>query len=180
MARLRPSLRDDVEVGGRAAWKTLSLYVRGLLIVAFIDAIGIAAGLMLIGLPLILTLTTLTFFGAFIPLIGAFVAGFAAVAVAFVSGGPREALLALGVVVFVQQLEGNILAPMVHGRALPLHPGVVVLALTTGGLLAGIAGAFLAVPVAAGASAAGHAVRIHHEQRATLHGQPRATARPRH
>ena len=163
--RLQPSLRGDVDVAGRAAWATLSLYVRGLLVVATIDAVGVAVGLMLIGVPLVLTLATLTFLGGFIPLIGALAAGLAAVTVAFVSGGVTEALLTLAVVVVVQQVEGNILAPAIYGSALPLHPGVVLVVLTAGGLLAGLAGAFLAVPVAAAASGAGHALRLHHERR---------------
>jgi putative heme transporter len=153
---------DLTAVGGRA-WSTLGGYFRGTAIVAAVDAIGIGIGLSLIGVPLVLPLMLLTFFGGFLPLVGATVAGFVAVLVALVSLGFLEALLTLGVVVLVQQLESNILEPYVLGRAVRLHPIVVLLSLMTGAVVAGLVGAFLAVPVAAVGAAVGNEVRLRRE-----------------
>ncbi|MDP8969588.1 MAG: AI-2E family transporter [Actinomycetota bacterium] len=141
--------REAVRRGAERAWATLTGYVHGLVIVATGDAVAIGLGLLLIGVPLVLPLTALTFFGAFIPIVGAFAAGLVAVLVALVSGGPTDALLVLGLFFVVQQLEGNFLQPVVMGRVVQLHPVVVLLVLTAGATVAGIAGAFLAVPVTA-------------------------------
>lgn len=147
--RLPPSVRDDVAAAATRASSTLASYIRGQIIVAAADAIGIGLGLLVLGVPLVLSLATLTFFGAFIPVVGALVAGVAVVLVAFVDGGLTQALLAAGVVLVVQQLESNLLAPVVLGRALPLHPLVILLAVTAGAVVAGIVGALIAVPVVA-------------------------------
>jgi predicted PurR-regulated permease PerM len=109
--------------------------------------IGIA--LVVLGVPLAATLTALTFFGGFVPIVGAFVAGAVAVLVALVTEGTTTALLLLGIVILVQQLEGNVLSPWLQGRSLQLHAGIVLLAVTGGGTRYGLIGAFLAVPVAA-------------------------------
>ena len=140
-------------VGG-AAWRTLGAYVRGVAIVGTVDAVAIGAGLALLGVPLVIPLAVLTFFGAFFPLVGAVVAGAVAALVALVSQGPVTALIVVALTVAVQQLEGDVVAPVVLGRAVRLHPAVVLLALTAGGVLAGIVGAFLAVPTVAVAAAA--------------------------
>ena len=100
-------------------------------------------------MPLVLPLAVLTFFGGFVPIIGAFVAGAFAVLVALVSNGVGTALIVLGIVILVQQIEGNILQPIIQGRGFNLHAGVVILAVTAGSSLAGIIGAFLSVPIAA-------------------------------
>jgi predicted PurR-regulated permease PerM len=131
------------------SWQTLSGFIRQQALVGFIDAFFIGLGLWITGVPLVLPLAVLTFFGAFIPIIGAFVAGGFAVLIALVSEGPTTALIVLGIVVLVQQVEGNVLQPIIQGRGLNLHPAVVILAVTAGSSLAGIIGAFLAVPVAA-------------------------------
>jgi predicted PurR-regulated permease PerM len=136
------------EVFGRW-WTVLGAYIRTQLIVSLVDAVLIGIGLVLIGVPLAATLAALTFFGGFIPIVGAFVAGSVAILVALVTEGGYEALLVLGLVLLVQQLEGNVLSPWLQGRSLNLHAGIVLLAVTGGGTRYGIIGAFLAVPVVA-------------------------------
>jgi predicted PurR-regulated permease PerM len=153
--RLFPEPRRPVvdEVGERS-WHVLTQYVRGVVIVAAVDAIGIGIALWLIGVPLALPLAIFTFFASFIPIVGAFTAGLFATLVALVSGGPVDAALVIAATLLVQQLEGNVLYPMIVGRTLELHPIVILLAVTIGGVLAGIVGAALAVPIAAMAAAA--------------------------
>lgn len=131
------------------SWRTLSDFIRQQALVGFIDAFFIGLGLWILGVPLVLPLSVLTFFAAFIPIIGAVVAGAFAVLIALVDDGLTTALIVLGIVLVVQQLEGNVLQPFIQGRGLSLHPAVVILAVTAGSSLAGITGAFLAVPVAA-------------------------------
>jgi predicted PurR-regulated permease PerM len=117
------------------------------MVVALIDAIGIGLGLWLTGVPLVLPLAGLVFLGAFVPIIGAFVTGIVAVAVALVTQGAVVALIIAGVVIGVQQLEGNVLEPLLMSRSVKLHPVVVILGVTIGAELAGVVGALLAVPV---------------------------------
>src|SRR5918997_279642 len=130
-------------------WATLSEFIRQQALVGFIDAFFIGIGLWILDVPLVLPLAVLTFFGAFIPIIGAFVAGAFAVLIALVSNGWTTALIVLGIVILVQQIEGNILQPIIQGRGFNLHAAVVILAVTAGGSLYGILGTFLGVPVAA-------------------------------
>ena len=130
-------------------WETLSEFIRQQALVGFIDALFIGLGLWAFDVPLVLPLAVITFFGAFIPIIGAFVAGAFAVLIALVDEGFTTALIILGIVVLVQQIEGNVLQPIIQGRGFNLHAAVVILAVTAGGSLAGIVGAFLGVPVAA-------------------------------
>lgn len=134
---------------GEEAWATLRRYVAGTVLVAAIDAVGIGLALVLLGVPLWFSLALLTFLGAFVPVLGATVAGAAAVFVTLASEGPRDALILLGAVLLVQQLEGNVLQPLIMGRAVSLHPLVVLVAVTCGFLLLGILGALFAVPVVA-------------------------------
>jgi putative heme transporter len=141
----QPVLR---EVGERS-WSALSAYVQGVFLVATIDAVLIGAALLIVGVPVAMPLIVLTFIAAFFPIVGAFVAGAAAVLVALVANGAAAALVILAVIVAVQQLEGNVFYPIVVGRRLKLHPVGILLALTAGGVLAGVVGAFLAVPIAA-------------------------------
>jgi predicted PurR-regulated permease PerM len=140
--------RDDVNRVGHRAWTSLTSYTRGVVFVATVDAVLIGAALLVVGVPLALPLIVLTWVAAFFPIIGAIVAGGAAVLVALVSEGPSSALIVLAAIVVVQQVEGNVLYPVVVGPRLRLHPVVVLVAVALGGTLAGIAGAFLAVPVA--------------------------------
>ena len=149
LTRLFPeSRRPALDELGERSWRVLGAYVRGVVFVATIDAVGIGLALWLIGVPLVLPLAVITFVLAFIPLIGAFVAGAAAALVALVAVGPVAALLVIGAVFVVQQVEGNVLYPMIVGRTVDLHPVAILLAVTMGGLLYGIVGAALAVPIA--------------------------------
>jgi putative heme transporter len=141
----QPLLRE----AGVRSWAALSAYVQGVFAVATIDAVLIGAALLIVGVPVAMPLIVLTFIAAFFPIVGAFVAGAAAVLVALVANGVAAALVMLAVIVAVQQLEGNVFYPVVVGRKLKLHPIGILLALTAGGVLAGVVGAFLAVPVAA-------------------------------
>lgn len=159
--------REEFGAAAARAWETLSGYFRGVVIIAAIDAIGIGIGLFFIGVPLVFPLMVLVFVGAFFPVVGAFVAGLVAVLVAFVGGGVLDAALTLGVIVVVQQIEGNILQPVIMRRTVPLHPIVVLFALTGGGVLAGISGAFFAVPVVAVITAAGGELFALQERRST-------------
>nr|WP_290198313.1 AI-2E family transporter [Corynebacterium guangdongense] len=131
------------------SWDTLGGYVRAQAIVSAVDAFFIALGLWLLDVPMAFTLGIITFIAGFIPYIGAFSAGALAVLIALVSQGVTTAVLALGVVLLVQQLEGNILSPLLQSRAMNLHPVIVLISVVVGGGLFGIVGAFLAVPAAA-------------------------------
>jgi predicted PurR-regulated permease PerM len=152
------------EAGARA-WASLSSYVQSVFMVATIDAVLIGAGLIVVGVPVALPLIVLTFVAAFFPIVGAFTAGAAAVLVALVANGLPAALVILAVIVAVQQLEGNVFYPIVVGRKLALHPVGILLALTAGGVLAGVAGAFLAMPVAAVSAAVLGYMRERREER---------------
>ncbi|MBW1597345.1 AI-2E family transporter [Streptomyces sp. JJ38] len=143
------SAREGVAGAGPRAWVTLTGYVRGTVIVAMIDAIGIGAGIWILGVPMAVPLAVIVFLFAFVPLVGAVVSGALAVVVAFVTNGLVTALLALGVVLLVQQIEGNVLQPFILGRMVQVHPLAVVLTVTSGSLLAGIPGAVLSVPLVA-------------------------------
>jgi predicted PurR-regulated permease PerM len=142
-------VRDRVRDAGRAGFRSLIGYVRATFLVALVDAVGIGTGLAIMGVPLALPLASLVFLGAFIPLVGAVIAGFFAVVVALIAKGWIYALIALGLIIAVQQLEGHVLQPLVMGRAVSIHPLAVVLAIAGGGVLAGIVGALLAVPTVA-------------------------------
>ena len=148
-AQTGPRAAPHVAALSLKTWSTLSEFIRQQALVGFIDAFFIGIGLLVLGVPLVLPLAILTFFGAFIPIIGAFVAGAFAVLVALVSVGFTKALIVLAIVVVVQQIEGNVLQPIIQGRGFNLHAAVVILAVTAGGSLAGITGAFLGVPIAA-------------------------------
>jgi predicted PurR-regulated permease PerM len=144
-AHRRERTREQADV----AWSTLGRFFRGQIVVALADGIFIGLGLVLLGVPLALPLAVLTFFGGLFPIVGALVTGAVAILVALAHGGLTLALLVTGLVILVQQLESNVLAPLVLGRAIDLHPLAVILSVTAGGLLLGVLGAFLAVPVAA-------------------------------
>nr|WP_246123253.1 AI-2E family transporter [Cellulomonas terrae] len=134
---------------GDTTVRTLGGYIRGTAVVAAVDAVAIGIGLAIVGVPLVLPLSVLVFLLAFIPLVGATVAGILAALVALVAVGPVEALVVVAIVVVVNQLEGDFLQPIVMGRVLRLHPLVILFALTAGTVLAGLTGAVLAVPIAA-------------------------------
>jgi predicted PurR-regulated permease PerM len=147
--------RAYIDEAGRRSWRTLVAYVRATAIVALVDALGIGIGMWILGVPLVVPLAALVFLGAFIPILGSFLAGSVAVLVALVTGGPITALIALGVVVLVMQLEGHVMQPLLLGRAVRVHPLAVVLSIAAGLLIAGIFGALIAVPIVACANVAG-------------------------
>jgi predicted PurR-regulated permease PerM len=142
-------VRRRVDHAGRMSWLVLGAYVRGQALVATVDAVFIGIGLAIVGLPLVLPLAVLIFIGGFVPIVGAFVAGAAAVLIALVSKGAGAALVVLGINLAVQQLEGNVLYPMIMRKTIELHPVATLLIVGAGGVLAGIIGALVAVPIAA-------------------------------
>ncbi|MFD3593855.1 AI-2E family transporter [Nocardia sp. NPDC058640] len=141
--------REKVRTAGELGFGTLVGFVRATVVVAAVDAIGIGAGLAILHVPLALPLASLVFISAFIPIIGAVVAGFVAVFIALVTKGLVTALIVLGIIIAVMQLEGHVLQPLLLGRAVSIHPLAVVLAITAGLVVGGIAGALLAVPLIA-------------------------------
>lgn len=134
------------------AWNTLGGFIRTQTLVAFIDAVIIGIGLAILGVPLAIPLAVITFFGGYIPIVGAFVSGILAVLVTLVTNDFKAAVIAALIVLGVQQLEGNVLSPWLQGKNMNLHAGVVLMSVTAGGTLFGVTGAFLAVPVAATAA----------------------------
>lgn len=146
--------RADARAVGRLTWTTVGGYLRGQLVVAVFDAVLIGLGLALLGVPLALPLAVLVLVGGLFPIVGAVASGAVAVLVALADGGFGVALAALALVVAVQQLESNVLQPVVLGRVVALHPFVVLLSITLGAILLGVFGAFIAVPAAASAARA--------------------------
>jgi predicted PurR-regulated permease PerM len=134
---------------GARTIQVLGDYVRGTAIVALVDTVAIGTALLVLGVPLAIPLAIIVFIGAFVPIVGATVAGILAALVALVANGPVVALIVVIVVIAVNQLEGNLLQPVVMGKSLQLHALVILLALTAGTILAGIIGAVLSVPLAA-------------------------------
>lgn len=134
---------------GKRYYHGLAGFTRTQALVGLIDAVFIGVGLLLVGVPLVLPLAVLVFVGAFVPIIGAFVAGGVAVLVALVSEGFTAALIVLAIIIVVQQLEGNVIEPILQSRTLHLHAAIIILAVVAGGSLAGVIGALFAVPVAA-------------------------------
>src|SRR5215475_1269650 len=141
--------RTPISTAGEESWGTLVAYVRATVLVAFIDALGIGIWLTVWRVELAFALAALVFLGAFIPIIGATLSGAVAVLVALVTDGPVLALIVLGGVIGVQQLEGHLLQPLIMGRAVAIHPLAVILAISSGLVIAGIVGALVAVPVVA-------------------------------
>ncbi len=151
---LRPFEGENYARGKRIGERTVSTfgsYLRGTALVALVDAVGIGIGLLILQVPLALPLVVLTFVLSFIPIVGAVLAGAIAALVALVALGPVQALIVVGIVVLVQQLESNILQPFLMGRTMRLNAFVVLIALAAGTVLGGILGAVLAVPLTAAA-----------------------------
>ncbi|MEV7510928.1 AI-2E family transporter [Streptomyces sp. NPDC089922] len=155
------AVRPPVAGAGMPAWRTLTAYIRGTLIVALIDAVFIGIGIYFLGVPLAVPIAVVIFLASFVPLIGAIASGALAVIVALVTQGVFTALMTLGVVLLVQQIEGHILQPFILGRAVRIHPLAVALSVATGGLVAGIGGAVVAVPLVAVANTVITHLRAH-------------------
>lgn len=150
LVRLLPrKARSAADGAGRVGWSSMVSYVRVQMLVAFVDAVGIGVGAAILGVPLALPLAVLVFLGSFIPIVGALVTGAVAVLLALVANGWVNALIMLGVVLLVQQLESHILQPLIMGKAVKLHPVAVILAVAAGSYLAGIPGALFSVPILA-------------------------------
>ncbi|MEV6107583.1 AI-2E family transporter [Streptomyces sp. NPDC051940] len=162
--------RAAVAGAGPRVWATLTGYVRGTVLVALVDAVFIGLGLFLLDVPLAVPLGVLVFLFAFIPIVGALVSGCVAVVIAFVTNGLVIALLALGVVLLVQQIEGHVLQPFILGRMVRVHPLAVVLAVAAGTLIAGIAGAVVAVPLVAVVNTAVGYLRAYHREQLARQG----------
>ena len=141
--------RPAILGASRSGWNTLIEFVKVQILVAFVDALGIGLGAFFLGLPLVVPIAVAVFLGAFVPIVGGTVAAALAILVALVYEGPVTALIMLIIVLAVQQLEGQILQPLIMGPALRIHPLAVVLSIAAGGYLAGIAGVLFAVPVVA-------------------------------
>lgn len=154
LVRMAPrAARARVDSSGRVAWISLTQFVRATVIVAAVDAVGIMIVAAILGVPFVAAIGVLVFLGAFVPLIGATVTGIVAVLVALVDQGPVTALLMLGGVILVQQLEAHGLQPFLLGRWVSVHPLGVIVAIAAGVLVAGVAGALVAVPLAAAVNA---------------------------
>src|SRR3954449_425936 len=145
--------RSRADSSGRVAWVSLTQFVRATVLVAGTDAIGVMIVALILGVPFVGAIGVLVFLGAFVPMIGAFVSGTVAVLVALVAVGPVKALIMLGVVVLVQQIEAHILQPFLMGRFVSVHPLGVIIAIALGVIVAGIPGALIAVPLAASLNA---------------------------
>ncbi|HEY6422907.1 MAG TPA: AI-2E family transporter, partial [Pseudonocardiaceae bacterium] len=143
------AVRDQVDIAGQRGFASLAGFIRATALVAVVDAVGIGIGLVAVGSPLVAPLAALTFLAAFIPVVGAVVSGVIAILVVLVAKGLVAALIVTGVVIGVQQLEGNVLQPLLLGRAVQLNGVAVVLAVAVGSETLGIAGALLAVPLLA-------------------------------
>jgi predicted PurR-regulated permease PerM len=147
---LAPSPRQPgVRAIGQRVWDALGGFIRGQTLVALFDAVMIGVALLVIGVPLVLPLAVLTFFGAYVPVVGATLTAMLAVLVALVANGLAAAVAVLAAIVVVQQVEGNVLQPVVVGRAVHVHPLAILLGVTAGGVLAGIIGAMIAAPIVA-------------------------------
>ena len=158
LVRLSPrAAREPINASGLVAWVSLSQFVKATVLVALADAIGVMIVATILGVPFVMAIGVLVFLGAFVPMIGATIAGSVAILVALVDQGPWVALLMLGGVIVVQQIEGHVLQPFLMGRFVSLHPLGVIVAIGGGVLMAGIVGALIAVPLAA----AGNAVVNH-------------------
>jgi predicted PurR-regulated permease PerM len=154
LVRLAPrAARSRVDSSGRVAWISLTQFVRATVIVAITDAAGVMIAATVLRVQFVFPIGLLVFLGAFVPIVGAFVAGTVAVLVAFVDHGIVIALVMLACVVAVQQIESHVLQPFLMGRFVAIHPLGIIIAIAAGILVAGIAGALVAVPFAAAANA---------------------------
>jgi predicted PurR-regulated permease PerM len=157
VVRLFPrGAREKVHSSGLIAWGQISAFSRATLAVAAVDAIGIGVGAAILGVPFASGIALLVFFGAFIPVVGAAISGAVAVLLALVALGPIQALIMLGIVIGVQQVEAHLLQPLLVGRVMRIHPLAVILAIAAGIVLAGIIGGLIAVPTVAVLNAVGH------------------------
>jgi putative heme transporter len=159
LQRVRDERREPIDSAGRAAVSSLQGWVRGTAITGVADGLIIGTALWILGVPAALSLALFTFFGAFFPIVGATVAGALAAAVALADSGPGTAIIVVIVVLVVQQVEGDLLLPLIMYRQVALHPVVILVALAIGAAIGGIVGALVSVPLTAATTAAISAVR---------------------
>lgn len=157
--RIHPVRRAALDRGGSAAFGALQGWIRGVAITGAVDALLIGVALLVLGVDAALPLAVITFFAAFFPIVGATLAGALAAAVALATQGPQTAIIVAVVVLVVQQVEGDILLPIVMYRQVALHPVVVLVALAVGGAIGGVLGAIVSVPLTAAITAAAAAAR---------------------
>ena len=157
--------RDRARQVGDIAWETLTGYIRGIALIGLFDAVLIGIALALLGIPLVFPLMLLTFLGAFVPIVGATIAGLIAVLVALVDHGATSAAILGAVIIAIQQLEGNVLYPVVMRRAVAVHPVAILLGVAVGGIVAGVLGAVMAVPAVA---VIGRVLALLKEERETI------------
>ena len=162
ISRFQPERRRRAGLAGAAAWQAVVYYVRGTVAVAAIHAVVIGVTLTIIGAPLVAPLALFMFLAAFVPLLGVLVAGAVALLVVLATKGWIAAIIVLIVMVVMNQLEGHLLQPQVVGKMVRLHPLAVILVLAVGGVVAGIAGAVVAVPITAAITRAARALRDDH------------------
>ncbi|MQA05731.1 MAG: AI-2E family transporter [Streptosporangiales bacterium] len=148
-AKVSEGPRTRLREAGAVAWRTISHYVRGTVVIAFTDAVAVTITLLIAGVPLAVPVGVLVFLGAFVPILGLAITGALAVALALISKGLIVAVVVLGVIVLAVQVEGHVLQPIVMSRAVRVHPLAVILAVTAGTFIAGIFGAVIAVPLVA-------------------------------
>ena len=154
--RMRPANRERINRAGQSAWTAVEHYMRGTIAVAAIHAIVMGTTLTIMNAPLAIPIALFMFLAAFIPLVGALLAGAFAVLVTLAAKGWVDALIVLGILLVMNQLEGHLLQPQIVGKMVRLHPLAVILVLAVGGVVAGIAGAVVAVPITAALSRAIH------------------------
>lgn len=159
LSRFSDARQVQLRAAGNGAWRALGGYLRGAAALGVIEGIVVGVTMLIVGANLALPVAALTFVSAFFPFVGAIAAGIIAVSVTLVTAGSAAAGVVAIVAILVQQLDNDLLAPVIYGKALQLHPLVVILALTTGAAIAGIAGAFIAVPLVAVALRGAAAVR---------------------
>ncbi len=146
---LSPEHADDMRTIGARAWRTLSGYIRGTTINGIVNGALMFIALLALGVPLAAPLAFFTFLGAYFPIVGAILTGGLAALIALVAKGPVAAAIVVGVTIVIHNVEGYLVGPIVLGRAVKLHTIVVLIALTAGGALGGVLGAFIAVPATA-------------------------------
>jgi predicted PurR-regulated permease PerM len=164
--------RARIDFAGRAGWRTLKVFVRIQIFVAALEAVAFVFGEWIIGVPLATPIAAIVFFGALVPIIGSIVAGAVAVLIALLFNGWINALIMFGIVLLVNQIEGNVLHPLITGGAVKVHPLGIVLGVMAGAAIGGIAGAFFAVPVIATANSMIHAAADYASS--TTAGEPSA------
>lgn len=149
ISKIPPKHRRSVDQAGTTAWSTLRRYLSGTAVVGIVNGTVVAIALMILDVPLVIPLAILMFLGAFFPLVGAIISGAVIALVVLATNGFTDALIIVGVVVVVQQLEGDLVAPIVLGRAVALHPLLILFGITAGFVIGGVIGAFLTIPLIA-------------------------------